>query len=602
MIIRELNISGFGKHFDKKIELGDGINVVYGENESGKSTLAAFIHSMMYGVEKKRGKPATDSIYGRYQPVKNEWSGSMKFEFEGRIYEIFRTFPDGKDPIVVDLATGLKVDYEEIKEVFGEEKLFDATLYLPQDKNDDAAKILDSISSYTESMSMGRDEHLDVSGAKKKLKRLVKDLELQRDDKKAKLKELTKKCEFLKGAVTDYDVEAKKLGELRGQLEQRNPDKEEKVKNLKEYIDGFGQIELKYERLCQNMKQAQLIAQMEEEKGSGKSSVNMRAKAAYYCLLLGILLLGVTLTLLMPVGPVIKVLLIVVMVLGEGVVSFLWDNVIIRKFAGRFIENEANASNLESERCRRLIEECEDLKRDIEEYARESVNSFAVNDEGMEKLRYGVEQLKERVDKYYEMENERVAGLAREIDRQEWMLEDISHKMQGDNYEVVFDECESCREEIILLDKKIKAANTAKNMIDEISKELGGDFKAEIIKSFSENVATFTLGEYERVLLDDNMGIQLLGKSGFVPISKLSYGTVKQVYLALRLSVAGWLLGDNLPMVLDDGFAFYDDTRLKETLLGLSKTVKGQVIIFTCHKREEQALMDLGLTYNCVKI
>ena len=354
---------------------------------------------------------------------------------------------------------------------------------------------------------------------------------------------------------------------------------------------------------CSNeLKQAQLIAQMEEEKGSGKSSVNMRAKAAYYCLLLGILLLGVTLTLLMPVGPVIKVLLIVVMVLGEGVVSFLWDNVIIRKFAGRFIENEANASNLESERCRRLIEECEDLKRDIEEYARESVNSFAVNDEGMEKLRYGVELLKERVDKYYEMENERVAGLAREIDRQEWMLEDISHKMQGDNYEVVFDECESCREEIILLDKKIKAANTAKNMIDEISKELGGDFKAEIIKSFSENVATFTLGEYERVLLDDNMGIQLLGKSGFVPISKLSYGTVKQVYLALRLSVAGWLLGDNLPMVLDDGFAFYDDTRLKETLLGLSKTVKGQVIIFTCHKREEQALMDLGLTYNCVKI
>ena len=246
MIIRELNISGFGKHFDKKIEFGDGINVVYGENESGKSTLAAFIHSMMYGVEKKRGKPATDSIYGRYQPVKNEWSGSMKFEFEGRIYEIFRTFPDGKDPIVVDLATGLKVDYEEIKEVFGEEKLFDATLYLPQDKNDDAAKILDSISSYTESMSMGRDEHLDVSGAKKKLKRLVKGLELQRDDKKAKLKELTKKCEFLKEAVTDYDVEAKKLGELRGQLEQRNPDKEEKVKNLKEYIDGFGQIELKY--------------------------------------------------------------------------------------------------------------------------------------------------------------------------------------------------------------------------------------------------------------------------------------------------------------------------------------------------------------------
>ncbi len=602
MIIRELNIVGFGKHSDIKIELSEGTNVIYGENESGKSTVAAFVHAMMYGVEKKRGKPAPDSIYGRYQPVKGMWSGSMKFEYEGRIYEIFREFPDTKKPVIMDLATGLSVDYEDIKETFGEEKIFDSTLYLPQDKNDDGAKIFDNISAYTESMSMGRAEHLDVSEAKKRLKNKIKELEQEKSYKKQEMTALDEKCEFLRQASADYDKEAGRLWKLREQLAANNPQKEKKVESLKAYISQLPEIELKYERLCQNKKQVQLITQMEEEKNQGKSSVNMRAKAAYYCILLGVLLLGVTGALLLPAPPVVKVLLIIVLVLAEGVISFLWDNVIIRQFAGRFIENETNASVQESERCRKLIEECEELKRSIEDYAKGSVNSFGVNDEGMENLRYGVEKLRESVDKYYEMENERVTSLSREIDRQEWMLEDISRRMQGENYENVLEALEIARGEIAFLDKKIKAANTAKELIDKISKELGGGFKAEIIKDFSENVAAFTLGEYERVLLDDNMGIKLLGKNGFVDISKLSYGTVKQVYLALRLAVAKWLGQGNMPMIIDDGFAFFDDQRMKETLIGISKQLKGQVIIFTCHKREKQVLLEQGLTYNFIKM
>ena len=43
MRIRELIIRNFGKFSDKDILLEDGINILYGENESGKSTLHAFI-------------------------------------------------------------------------------------------------------------------------------------------------------------------------------------------------------------------------------------------------------------------------------------------------------------------------------------------------------------------------------------------------------------------------------------------------------------------------------------------------------------------------------------------------------------------------------
>ena len=43
MKIKNLKITGFGKVQKKEIEFRDGINIVYGENEAGKSTLLKFI-------------------------------------------------------------------------------------------------------------------------------------------------------------------------------------------------------------------------------------------------------------------------------------------------------------------------------------------------------------------------------------------------------------------------------------------------------------------------------------------------------------------------------------------------------------------------------
>ena len=54
MVIRRLKIKNFGKIRDKDMELSPGINVLYGENESGKTTTHTFIRSMFYAdfVEK----------------------------------------------------------------------------------------------------------------------------------------------------------------------------------------------------------------------------------------------------------------------------------------------------------------------------------------------------------------------------------------------------------------------------------------------------------------------------------------------------------------------------------------------------------------------
>ena len=54
MVIRRLKIKNFGKIRDKDMELSPGINVLYGENESGKTTTHTFIRSMFYGVRRLR--------------------------------------------------------------------------------------------------------------------------------------------------------------------------------------------------------------------------------------------------------------------------------------------------------------------------------------------------------------------------------------------------------------------------------------------------------------------------------------------------------------------------------------------------------------------
>ena len=47
MKLLELHIDGFGKFHDRTISFHNGINVIYGKNEAGKSTLHTFIRGML---------------------------------------------------------------------------------------------------------------------------------------------------------------------------------------------------------------------------------------------------------------------------------------------------------------------------------------------------------------------------------------------------------------------------------------------------------------------------------------------------------------------------------------------------------------------------
>ena len=63
MKIKKIKINSYGKLKEKEINFKDGINLIYGQNEAGKSTLIKFIINSLYGISKnKKGKEVSDLI------------------------------------------------------------------------------------------------------------------------------------------------------------------------------------------------------------------------------------------------------------------------------------------------------------------------------------------------------------------------------------------------------------------------------------------------------------------------------------------------------------------------------------------------------------
>ena len=68
MKIEEINIDGFGKFHKYHCQTSGKLEVFYGKNESGKTTLRKFMIAMLFGLEKSRGLAARYDDFTRYQP------------------------------------------------------------------------------------------------------------------------------------------------------------------------------------------------------------------------------------------------------------------------------------------------------------------------------------------------------------------------------------------------------------------------------------------------------------------------------------------------------------------------------------------------------
>lgn len=144
MIIEKIHIKSFGMLTDFILEFSPTINVIEGENESGKSTIAAFIRYMLYGFDNDTDKNTLDERNKRINWESKTAEGSMYVRVKDKRYLISRTtarvesagrISYKEDSSITDLETGTlafgKVPAGEV--FFGvDSALFDNTAYIGQ--------------------------------------------------------------------------------------------------------------------------------------------------------------------------------------------------------------------------------------------------------------------------------------------------------------------------------------------------------------------------------------------------------------------------------------------------------------------------------------
>lgn len=98
MKLLRCHIENFGvlSGFDQ--EFAEGLNVLCRENGFGKSTLAAFIKAMFYGLPKSRTRSLTENERKRYDPWQGgKYGGFLEFEYQGVQYRVTRYFGKKED-------------------------------------------------------------------------------------------------------------------------------------------------------------------------------------------------------------------------------------------------------------------------------------------------------------------------------------------------------------------------------------------------------------------------------------------------------------------------------------------------------------------------
>lgn len=131
----------------------------------------------------------------------------------------------------------------------------------------------------------------------------------------------------------------------------------------------------------------------------------------------------------------------------------------------------------------------------------------------------------------------------------------------------------------------------AMNQIEAVSVRMHKRLAPQITQKSSDLIGLITDGRYKTLKVDETLNITVSDDGAQAPVKadSLSQGTIDQVYLALRLSLAQLFSESReiLPVILDDSFTQYDDKRAFQAMKALERlAAKHQVFVFTCHKRD----------------
>ena len=558
MVILQLKIMQFGKLKDREISLRPGMNVITGDNESGKSTIGMFIKAMIYGLDS--GGPE----YGRYLPYGFEggvFGGMMKVLVDGAFYEIFRNFLMNEEELTVTKQSDGSIvedpEYWLLKAVSGvsreryEETGFAAQFSLQQDLMKWSGS----------SLTAAGEEEMKIRNRCRKAKKALEEkrtgfIEKLESGLKERYLEVSAESEEKTARLAERRAEIEDNGSRLQKMEQ---DLEKDAKRVetenREYAEKVRGAMLESKKLLESYQAMDLS---KRGKKSILGGVFMTCGIA-----LGVLVLYARFAWQISAGSSLRFYCM----LGGFALAFLL-------FAAGLTLTIIRASRNAS--LEKALKECEKLKARAEE-----------DEKSYQYFLDHREEIEQKIDKKAFREQtigtmrERQAMLKAEIDTLVKETEDLASRTA--ELKARYEEQQACEIEIRSLDLAIES-------LGKIGAASSAAANERLAEGAMEYLAMLDKRKKDRLVIADDNTTSLITENGEIALSDLSMSAAQEVILAIRLAA----VDENdpnrtLPIILDDVFAGFDTDRLN-SCLSLLRSLSRQIILFSSQTRERKLL------------
>lgn len=542
MKLLDITIRGFGRFYQRSFSFQDGLHVLYGPNEAGKSTLHTFIGCMLFGLERGRGRAARGDLYSRYLPWDHDasYGGSLSFESNDELCRIERSFradsrsciftAPGQSPVLCRDNELPQSYYEGLTE-----SLYWNTISVRQLGSAADASLAEELGRRLAGMQQTGSDTISYPAAAAWLKAERKRQEALLDPTlESRTLRLKQEAVSLAGQLNDSSYQEKKA-----HLERQTEDCMEQLAQLAAVTGPSGKS---------------------SPDSHGLSSSAGRGFPGLLFTLLLLLLAGF----LRQAGQDMAAGIVGVMALTAGLIT-----VLTRRHRYRRYDSAADEA---------------DTGTGAED--KEGSDTGAGNEDDAKRLRNRLRTLQ----KQYQ-----------EVCRQEWEHDRLLERAQAieEELEVLADK--NAKEENIRLE--IQAINLALTTLKQLSEQMRDSLGPHLNDSMSRILSGLTGGVYTEVYVDSQLNVSVHTGIRTVPLESLSRGTIEQIHLSMRLAVIDLLFPQGgMPLLLDDCFLSYDDERLTQTLSWLAENYSGQVFLFTCQKREAALLQQEQIPFTYMEM
>lgn len=699
MKIKNIKVNAYGNIENKDINLEEGINIIHGANESGKSTLLNYIISIFYGISRnKDGKALSD--YEKYKPWNsNEFSGRISYKLEnGEKYEIFRDF-NKKNPKIYndkleDISDRFETDKKDGSKFFIEQMGIDKQMYLStvvstqeevrlDEKNQNmliqkianlAGTGEDNVS-YKKALIKLQEKIRDEIGTNKTSQKPVNiiekeiveinnkivetekyrsrkyEIDAEKEQILSELKELEQKKQILQ----ELQNSMKNEEETKNRLEIREKNRKDNIAKINELTNQKNTINAENERVQNAKNHLQDIIKGHKENieklnseiekiANEKEETQEKEKPS-----ISFIIITVVLAIALICSIILIKNYIIYGVLGVAIIANIVFYVInknkqkvnkakLREKINQ--EKQYKREKLENQK-QQIIANINTTEKELEKQEEEEkqVNSelsmlkgqIILLEKNNEKITEEIEQdnkeIKEESNKNKQQiiekyKDKNINDLLYINDYQNYIskIEETinNNRIRIKGLEIEYNTIVPQLDEMVVLEEKLEAdkeklaelrekesiINIAIENLMDAYEEMKTTITPKFTKNLSESIQKISSNKYNKVTINDENGMIIENNRGeYVEAIKLSTGTIDQLYLALRLSMIDELSKENLPIILDESFAYSDNNRLKNMLQYLTSDLNNhQTIIFTCTDREQKMLEAMNIPYNVIEL